>query len=340
MRTDYSDVLRELGFARAEARQIHDALEGFRMPVEERRRLQDAANEVKVLRGLIDKLGGAREPVKPAEVEIPAEPARAARPKRPAAVAVTAAGPIDDGTMLDIVREGLEMDRVDLYLQPVVSLPQRKHRYYECFSRIRDADGRVVVPEQYMPIAAQAGLVRAIDNVLLFRCVQLVRKLQRRNRNIGFFCNMSAHTLADTEFFGEFLEFLGENTDLARNLVFEFVQSDIANLPAAGAANLQKLGDLGFRFSLDQVRRLDLNYQELSRRYFRFMKVDAPTLLAHLGENGPEAMRAFKRVLDSAAIDIIVEKIEDERALKDLLDYHIDFGQGFLFGEPRPAREL
>lgn len=352
MRDEYGDVLRELGFARAEARQIHDALDGFRMPAEERRRLQDAANEVKVLRGLIDKLGGAHAPARPAKpasveisaepaaVEIPAEPARPTAPKRPTPAPAPAAGPLDDGAVLDIVREGLEMDRVDLHLQPIVSLPQRKHRYYECFSRIRDAQGGVVMPEQYIPIATRAGLVRAIDNVLLFRCVQLVRRVQRRNRAVGFFCNMSVHTLADNEFFREFLEFLGENADLARNLVFEFAQSDIANLPAAGAANLHKLGDLGFRFSLDRVKRLDLNYQELSRRYFRFIKVEAPTLLAHLGANGPDAMRSFKRVLDGVGVDIIVEKIEDERALKDLLDYNIDFGQGFLFGEPRPAREI
>jgi cyclic-di-GMP phosphodiesterase TipF (flagellum assembly factor) len=351
MRDEYGDVMRELGFARAEARQIHDALDGFRMPAEERKRLQEAANEVKVLRGLIDKLGGGHAPAKPAQaakpaaVEIPAEPARPApakapAPARPAAAPARAAATLDDGAVLDIVREGLEMDRVDLYLQPIVSLPQRKHRYYECFSRIRDAAGAVVTPEQYIPIATRAGLVRAIDNVLLFRCVQLVRRVQRRNRNVGFFCNMSAHTLADNEFFREFLEFLGENADLARNLVFEFVQEDIAQLPPAGAANLHKLGDLGFRFSLDQVRRLDLNYQELSRRYFRFIKVEAPTLHAHLGANGPEAMRRFKRSLDALGIDIVVEKIESEPALKELLDYNIDFGQGYLFGEPRPAREI
>ncbi|HVO14146.1 MAG TPA: hypothetical protein VMV26_02990, partial [Alphaproteobacteria bacterium] len=84
MREEYGDVMRELGFARAEARQIHDALDGFRMPAEERKRLQEAANEVKVLRGLIDKLGGGHAPAKPAQaakpaaVEIPAEPARPA----------------------------------------------------------------------------------------------------------------------------------------------------------------------------------------------------------------------------------------------------------------------
>jgi cyclic-di-GMP phosphodiesterase TipF (flagellum assembly factor) len=340
MRDDYGDVMRELGFARAEARQIHDALDGFRMPAEERRRLQEAANEVKVLRGLIDKLGGAPAPTKPAAVAIPAGPAQPAPAKRSLPPVAPVSRLRDDGAVLDIVREALELDRVDLYLQPIVSLPQRKHRYYECFSRIRDSHGSVVLPEQYIPIATRAGLVRAIDNVLLFRCVQLVRRVQRRQRNVGFFCNMSAHTLADDEFFREFVEFLDENTDLARNLVFEFVQSDIADLSPAGAANLHKLGDLGFRFSLDRISRLDLNYQELSRRYFRFIKVEAPTLLAHLGANGPDAMRGFKRTLDSVAIDIVVEKIEDEAALKNLLDYGIDFGQGYLFGEPRPAREI
>ena len=47
---------------------------------------------------------------------------------------------LDDAAILDIVREAIDTDRVDLYLQPIVSLPQRKHRFYECFSRIRDRD--------------------------------------------------------------------------------------------------------------------------------------------------------------------------------------------------------
>jgi len=92
-----------------------------------------------------------------------------------------------DPVMLEIIRRSLEENRVDLFLQPIVSLPQRKPRFYECFSRIRDEDGAMVVPEQYLDIAKREGLIGAIDNMLLFRGVQLVRRLQKANSDLGFF---------------------------------------------------------------------------------------------------------------------------------------------------------
>ena len=44
------------------------------------------------------------------------------------------------------------------------------------------------------------------------------------------------------------------------------------------------------------------------------------------------------RALRRHRIDLIVEKVEAESRLIDLLDYEIDYGQGYLFGAPRPAR--
>ena len=87
-------------------------------------------------------------------------------------------------TMLDIVRNALEENRVDLYLQPVVSLPQRKVRFYEALSRLRSEDGAVIMPMQYIRIAAPAGLMSIVDNLLLFRCVQVVKRLTQKQRDV------------------------------------------------------------------------------------------------------------------------------------------------------------
>ena len=43
----------------------------------------------------------------------------------------------------------------------------------------------------------------------------------------------------------------------------------------------------------------------------------------------------LKRTMDLHGIDLIVEKLEKEQNLVELLEYRIDFGQGYLFGEPR-----
>src|SRR6202007_2840352 len=127
--------------------------------------------------------------------------------------------------LMETVREALAENRVDLYLQPVVALPQRKTVFYESFTRLRDESGRGLMPTEYLSVAEPGGLVTAIDNLLLFRCVQIVRRLAKQDRRIGIFCNISTASLRDETFFPQFLEFLNENRDLAGALIFEIGQA-------------------------------------------------------------------------------------------------------------------
>ena len=103
---------------------------------------------------------------------------------------------------------------------------------------------------------------------------------------------------------------------------------------------LERLARLGFRFSMDQISHLNVDLDALGARHFRFLKLDAHKLLDHTrSETQRLDMRAFKRALDRNGIDLIVERIESEPTVLELLDLPIDYGQGFLFGEPRPAKE-
>ena len=242
---------------------------------------------------------------------------------------------LDDQSVLDEVKKCLRQDSLDLMLQAIVSLPQRKRRFYECFTRIRTDDGTVVRPERYIELAEEAGLIAAIDNMLLFRCVQLVRKIQRENMDVGFFCNISLNTLEDTDFFGDFVEFLEGNAELAKSLVFEFSYADLRRQREPTRRQLERLLDLGSRLSVDQVDGLAIDPGLLVDREIRFVKLEAAVLLE---EGGPEVFRSLKRELDRRAVDVIVEKIESEADLIELLDLGIDFGQGYLFGEPRLAK--
>ncbi len=246
---------------------------------------------------------------------------------------------LDDFGILGLVQEGLRNNRVDLVLQSIVNLPQRRLKFYETFIRIRDDQGQMVVPEQYINIAEREGLIAAIDNMLLFRCVQLVRKSQSNAYNIGFFCNISVHSLADRHFFHNFVEFVADNASLAPNLVFEVAQSTITNRDADIEDLLNYLATQGFRFSMDQVTSLNLDFGALTARHVKYIKFNATTLLEELrNPSSSIAIEEIKCMIDRNAIDLIVEKIESEQMLLELLDLKIDFGQGYLFGEPRLAR--
>ena len=243
-----------------------------------------------------------------------------------------------DNEILKFLEKSVREDHVELYLQPIVRLPQRSQVFFECFSRIMDDKGNIIRPEQYLPVATSAGLAAAVDNLLLFKCVQLVRRTRRENPEIVFFCNISKSTLTDIDFFTDFIDFMADNTNLTSSLVFEFSQETTLDKDYEIQNGLDRLSKLGFRLSLDQLHQLNVDLPKLASQGFKFIKIDAHLLHEMARGDTPNLnMRALKGALDRVAMDLIVEKIENEEMLKDLLDLQIDFGQGYLFGAPKSA---
>lgn len=243
-----------------------------------------------------------------------------------------------DNEILKFLEKSVREDHVELYLQPIVRLPQRSQVFFECFSRIMDDKSNIIRPEQYLPVATSAGLAAAVDNLLLFKCVQLVRRTRRENPEIVFFCNISKSTLTDIDFFTDFIDFMADNTNLTSSLVFEFSQETTLDKNYEIQNGLERLSKLGFRLSLDQLHQLNVDLPKLASQGFKFIKIDAHLLHEMARGDTPNLnMRALKGALDRVAMDLIVEKIENEEMLKDLLDLQIDFGQGYLFGAPKSA---
>jgi cyclic-di-GMP phosphodiesterase TipF (flagellum assembly factor) len=250
--------------------------------------------------------------------------------------------------LIEVVQEALAENRVDLYLQPVVSLPQRRTVFYESFSRLRDETGRVMMPAEYLAVAEPEGLTAAIDNLLLFRCVQIVRRLAKQDRKVGIFCNISLASLADEVFFAQFLEFLQVNKDLHGALIFELGQAAFNDRGPVEARHMARLASLGFRFSLDKVTDLDLDFQDLARADVKFIKIGAQMIMDQLEEQDGKLVLAslpdlnaedFAGLTRRYGIELIAEKVEHERQVAEVLELDIGYGQGHLFGEPRAIRD-
>jgi cyclic-di-GMP phosphodiesterase TipF (flagellum assembly factor) len=218
-------------------------------------------------------------------------------------------------------------------------LPQRKVRFYEALTRLRTAGGEQVMAEDFMPHAEAAGLMPKIDNSLVFRCVQILRRLLMKNREVGLFCNVSGATLGDAEFFAQFSDFMDANRALAPALMFEFRQDAYRAMGPIEYESLASLASRGFRFSMDHVTDLRMEPRELSERGFRFLKVPGAMLLRSGQSTGGDIHPAdLSDLLARYHIDLIAERIESESSVVDLLDFDVRFGQGFLFSQPRPVR--
>ena len=239
----------------------------------------------------------------------------------------------------DLITRAIDANRIDLYLQPIVTLPQRKVRYYEALTRLRSEDGDIIPAGDFIEYAESFGLMPKIDNLLLFRCVQVTRRLQLKSRDVGVFCNISAATLTDPSFFKQFLDFMDANRALNNALMFEFTQEAYRAFGPLEHESLSALAERGFHFSMDHVADLRMEPKELADRAFRFLKVPAKLLLdPATGSQSDIHAEDLADLLARSGIDLIAERIEAENIVVNLLDYDVRFGQGFLFSPPRPVR--
>lgn len=327
LRTAHREVVAEMD---AIAERM-DRLDAAITEVAHRRIETQAPPELKLIDQIVDKLGRQMDTRLTEIARVSGPPATQREP-----------GPID------IVRDALDDNRVELHLQPTVALPQRRTAFYEGFTRLKDAGGRIILPNEFMPAAARAGLMNIIDNMLLFRCVQIVKKLAQKDRRIGIFCNIAPQALSDEQFFPQFLEFLREHREMSGALIFELPQEAFEGRTGVEARAMAKLTDLGYRFSIDKVTHLDVDLIDMERAGVRFFKVPGRLLVDAVVAQGVRPKSAITREIaaqDVAAIfirygiDIVAERIEDEATVVEILDLDIPYAQGHLFGAPRAIKE-
>ena len=238
-----------------------------------------------------------------------------------------------------LVAAAIDAGRIELLLQPVVTLPQRKIRWYEVLARLKTEHGEVMLPDDVAPIAEEGGLSARLDRELILRSVQLVRRLQTRNREAGLLIDIAPASLSDGAQFGEIVDFLSSNQQVASSITFEVPQAAYRAFGAIELEAMSAISSRGFRFALDNVRDLRLDGRELADRHFRFVKIPADVLLGKAGALPADIHPAdLAGLLARYGIDLIADRIEAEATVVDLLDYDVRFGQGHLFSPPRPLR--
>lgn len=247
--------------------------------------------------------------------------------------------PAEDGALLDAVRDALNNNRVELHVQPIVSLPQRRMRFFELLARPRDAMGREYQAAECIGALDASGLRAEFDALMLLRSVQLVRKLESRARNAGFFLNLSPAMLARIETFNPLYEFLQRERERAGKIVLEFAYEGVRDLDRAGLYRLSRLSALGFALSVDGVSRFDLDFTGLAKAGVRFVKFDSAVLRdpAALARS-PIAFGDLREACDRHGIVPVLSKVESEADLLALADLDFPFGQGHLFGVPKLAK--
>lgn len=278
-------------------------------------------------------------------VPAPAAPPRSAEAAPAASSPFAPAAPVNplgqfkDSEVAVLIRDALANERIDVHLQPIVTLPQRKVRFYRAVSRLRLPEGNLIEARHFIASARRSGVVMQLDENLAQVSLQVVRKLSAKARDIGIFFSLAPETLKDRAAFNAVMNVLNANRAIAPSVFVEVVQSDFRSTDPLYRESLNELREHGFRLAVDQVSDLHIDPQAMAERGVRYLKVPADLLLGRVPLVNAQVHPAdLVDLLGRYGIDLIGEKIETEIAVADLLDFNLGFGQGSLFGAPRPVR--
>jgi len=252
---------------------------------------------------------------------------------------IAASEPADDGTLLDAVRDALNNNRVELHVQPIVSLPQRRIRFFELLARPRDAEGNHYQAADCLSALDAAGLRAEFDVLMLLRGVQLVRKLEQRAKDVGFFLNLSPSLLSQIDTFNPLFDFLQREREHAANIVLEFAFDGVCQLDRTGLYRMGQISALGFALSVDGIDRFDVDFANLSKHGVRFLKFDAAVFSnVDAIAKSPVELTDLREICERSGMLPVLSKVEAEAELIKLSDLDFPLGQGMLFGAPKLAK--
>ncbi len=262
---------------------------------------------------------------------IPKPPSHAAPPR--------ALRDLSEAEILTKVEQALEKERIELSLQPIVSLPGRHILFQECYARLKDEQGVTIGPEHYLAPAVNADLMPTIDDMLLQYLLTYLSQSANQQKNIGYFFNLSGQTIKNPNFFNQFLKLLEAMPGIGSRLIIELNQLDLNPEDTDLVKAITNLKKVGFRLSMDHVQQPDRAFQLAFDLSFDFIKVRAPRLMVYLDTDKQQTDQANQRLQQwrSSGLEVIAERIESEVSLKELMQYDIHFAQGYLFGPPEPV---
>ncbi|MGE0629541.1 MAG: EAL domain-containing protein [Hyphomicrobiaceae bacterium] len=261
---------------------------------------------------------------------------------RASGAATPAAPPSQVEMRLAAVADALAKERVEVCLEPILALADDRASHFEVTVRLKSPTGEMIDAREALEKASSAqasgaGLLPVLDALGLRHSSGIALKLERRGRQGSVFSQVSGESLRDPRFVSDVA---GRHAQgIADRMVLTFAQDEVQGLGPAQHSVLGSLSQLGFRFSLRDVAHLDMDFEELRPLGFEFVKLDAEMFLKGLTlGNATVPPTDLCRFFADQGLSIIVGQIEDEWVRARILGFGVVFGQGTLFGGPRPIQ--
>jgi len=236
------------------------------------------------------------------------------------------------------VTRAVDEGRLELYYQRIVPtgapapvLPA----FCELLVRLRDDDGQLVLPGEFIPAAERYNMVAAIDRWVVQRAVTALKEHASGSEPPFLFAlNVSGTSLSDRTFL-DFLLTLIEDPGIARGLCFEITETAVITSMDDALFFMRELKARGCRFALDDFGSGLSSFHYLKNLPVDFLKIDGQFISSVTTDAVDRSMvEAISHVGRTLGIATIAEKVESAEVFAELKRLRVEFAQGYYVARP------
>ncbi|MCR5206236.1 MAG: EAL domain-containing protein [Lachnospiraceae bacterium] len=238
------------------------------------------------------------------------------------------------------VRFALENDMIGFNLQPQYDI-SHKLRGFEALARMKDSEGNVISPAEFIPAAERLGMIDSLDLMVYRKSAMFIGELIRKTGSgIILSINASVKHLMKSGFSEEIHSLLKDSGIPAKQLEIEITESILIESAEKAADCLNKLKNMGIRIAIDDFGTGYSSLSYLNSFPSDILKIDK-SFIDKMNDSDSskkyvEAIISLAHVLD---LEVIAEGVEEQEQLETLRNIHCDHIQGFIWGKPLPQNE-
>jgi diguanylate cyclase (GGDEF)-like protein/PAS domain S-box-containing protein len=236
------------------------------------------------------------------------------------------------------MREALADGQFFVHYQPLIDTAAHRPIGFEALPRWRPEDGRLLLPDQFIPIAEANGFISELSAwVLRTACRQLLRWQQEWSLPLWLSVNMSIRQLSLSDTAATILSVLGELRFPPSLLSIEINETELLLDTERAVLSLQVLTEAGVQITIDDFGAGSSVFHYLQRFPVRTIKLDRSLIRKLSGEKETAIVSAVVHLAERLGLTLIVEGVETSAQREALPGLGCRFMQGFYFGMPQPA---
>jgi predicted signal transduction protein with EAL and GGDEF domain len=247
----------------------------------------------------------------------------------------------DDLSLKSELREAIQSDQLSLYYQPQIDHYSQRVVGLEALVRWNHPLRGLLAPDQFIPLAEDAGLIAPLTHWVLKTALTQLVALQKKGYDLTMAVNLSARNLHDMELPTSILALLAECRVAPQSLILEITESAVMANPSDGLIILTELDRMGVTLAIDDFGTGYSSLAYLKRLPVDELKIDKSFVTDMEGnDNDAVIVRSTIDLAHNLGLKVTAEGVETQGAWDILEILGCDCSQGYFMGRPMPVEKL